>query len=49
MKVLRKLALNIEMGRYGDSKNGFSKIVGVASLLYKLKITFDFYFFEFTL
>ncbi len=37
VKVPRRGALNIEMWRYGDSKTGFCKIVGVPSLLYKIK------------
>ncbi len=37
MKVPSKGTFNIEIGRYGDSKNGFGRIGGVASLLYKIK------------
>ncbi len=36
VKVPRKGTLDIEIGRYGDSENGFGSIVGVA-LLYKIE------------
>ena len=39
----RKEALNIEMGRFGDSKNLFDQIVGVPSLPYKIENYFIAY------